>query len=433
MSADYPGLRSKMTWRLIVPLAALSFLNSIDRVNVSYAAVRMSADIGLTSASYGLGISAFFIAYLIFQYPHAALLGRIGARRWLSGSVFAWGVIGAGMAFIDGATTFYVMRFALGVAEAGLAPGMTFYISQWMPRRYRALGVAVALASVPFSMVVGGPLSGWLMDQVNPFGMAGWRWMFLLQGLPILASAFIAYAYFVDRMEQARWLTDDEKRWLAAELAKDRAAGESVGVARLIDVAGNARVWICALAWLCIMTGAYGMVFWLPQVINQIAPGHSNFEIGIISALPQAGVMVGLIVNAWHSDQTQERVWHVGLAALFAGVCLSIASIAGAGVLALMFLVGMGIGLGASQGAFWAIPTTLLQGRFALAGIALINMFGTLGGAVGPALIGMVRQRTGSFATSIFALGLLLIVAFGLLMVLRTLQRIQATSQVQPL
>lgn len=420
MTADHPGLRAKLTWRLIVPLSLLSFLNAIDRVNVSYAAVRMNADIGLTPETYGFGITCFFVAYLIFQYPHAALLGRVGARRWLFSAVFAWGLIGTGMAFVNDAHAFYALRFLLGVAESGLAPGMTFFISQWMPRRFRALAVAVALASVPFSMLVGGPISGWMMDQANPLGIAGWRWMFLLQGLPILFAAVAAYFYFVDRMEDATWLSLDEKRWLTVELEKDRTASEATGVARFSDMAGTPAVWICALAWLCIMTGAYGMAFWLPQVIDQIAPGHTNLQIGLISAVPQAGVMLGMLVNAWHSDKTQERVWHVGLSALLSGVCLSLAATAGGGMAALVLLIAMGVGLGAAQGAFWAIPTTLLQGRAALAGIALVSMFGTLGGVVGPALIGAVRERTGSFAASILALGALLIVAFVLLMLLRT-------------
>lgn len=422
MTGDYPGLRMKLTWRLIVPLSVLSFLNSIDRVNVSYAAVKMNPDIGLTPETYGFGITCFFLAYLIFQYPHASLLDRIGARRWLFGSVLAWGAIGTAMAFVTNVHMFYALRFLLGVAESGLAPGMTFFISQWMPRRFRALAVAVALASVPFSMVVGGPISGWMMDQANPLGIAGWRWMFLLQGIPILLAAFVAYGYFVDRLEQAKWLSPGEKHWLAAELEKDRNASEAVGMARFSDVANSPAVWACAFAWLCIMTGAYGMVFWLPQVIDQIAPGHSNLEIGLISALPQAGVMAGMLVNAWHSDQAQERMWHVGLSALLAGVCLSLAASAGGGLTALVLLIAMGVGLGAAQGAFWAIPTTLLQGRAALAGIALINMFGTLGGVVGPALIGMVRERTGSFAASIVALGVLLIAAFVLVMMLRAYQ-----------
>lgn len=412
----------KLTWRLILPLSALSFLNSIDRVNVSYAAVKMNPDIGLTPETYGFGITCFFLAYLVFQYPHASLLGRIGAKRWLFGSVFAWGVIGTAMAFVTNVHMFYALRFLLGMAESGLAPGMTFLISQWMPRRFRALAVAVAIASVPFSMVVGGPLSGWMMDQVNPLGIAGWRWMFLLQGIPILLAAFVAHAYFVDRLEQAKWLSPAEKEWLAVELEKDRNANEAVGVARFSDVANSPTVWACAFAWLCIMTGAYGMVFWLPQVIDQIAPGYTNLQIGLVSALPQAGLMAGMLVNAWHSDRTQERLWHVGLSALLAGVCLSLAASAGGGLIALVLLIAMGVGLGAAQGAFWAIPTTLLQGRAALAGIALINMFGTLGGVVGPALIGTVRERTGSFAASIVAISVLLIAAFVLVMMLRAYQ-----------
>lgn len=419
MSENNPALQRKLTWRLIMPLGALVFLNSIDRVNVSYAAVRMSGDIGLTPQTYGLGISAFFIAYLIFQYPHAALLNRIGARRWFFGSVLAWGLIGVGMTFVNSPEIFYVLRFLLGVSEAGLAPAMTYYISQWMPQRFRALAVAVALASVPFSMVVGGPISGWLMDQTNPIGIAGWRWMFLLQGLPILISAFAALGYFVDRMEQAQWLSADEKHWLAAELEKDRTANEAVGVTRLRDVMNSPVVWGCAFVWLCIMTGAYGLGYWLPQVISQIDPGHSNLQIGVISALPQAGVMLGMLVNAWHSDHTQERLWHVGVSALLSGVSLALAAFAGNGGLALGLLMLMGVGLGAAQGAFWAIPTTLLQGSAALAGITLINVFGTLGGVAGPALIGWVRERTGSFATAIVTLGLLLIAAFMLLLALR--------------
>jgi len=401
---DTEKLRLRLTLRLVLPLACVSLLNSLDRVNVSYAALQMTADLGMSPQQYGAGISIFFVAYVAFQLGHVWLLRRIGMRLWLCFAVFAWGCIGIGMAFAHSVATFYVLRFLLGMAEAGLGPAVTWYVSQWMPRRFRAWAVAGAMAAVPTAFVICGPLSGWLMQAGNPLGMTGWRWMFLVQSLPNLVLAFVALAYFVDRLQQARWLSGEEKSWLERELAQDSAAADTANLGRLSDVIRTREVWICSAAWFCVMVGAYGLVFWLPQVINQVAPGHDPLQLGIVSALPWTALALGMLLNAWHSDKTQERLWHVSVAALVAAICLEAATRSTSQGLALLFMAMAGLSLGATQGPFWAIPTSLFRGSASLAAIAVVNMAGTAGGIVGPSLIGIVRQRTGSFTIAITVL-----------------------------
>jgi MFS transporter, ACS family, tartrate transporter len=405
---DAARLQLRLTLRLIAPLALVSLVNSLDRVNVSYAALRMSADIGLGPQEYGFGVSLFFVGYVLFQLPHMWLLGRIGMRAWLAGAIFCWGCIGIAMAFQRSVAEFYALRFLLGVAEAGLGPGVTFYVSQWMPSRLRAWAVAGAMVAVPVSFVACGPLSGWLIEAHNPLGWPGWRWMFLMQGLPNLVLALGALGFFVDRLSEARWLSEDEKRWLAAELDRDRTARGAAELASVRQVAADPRVWLCSAAWFCVMTGSYGLVFWLPQVLSRVSPGRSPLGIGLISALPWAALGAGMLASAWHSDRTQERFWHVALASLAAAACLAGAFHPGPEALAFGCLVASGLALGATQGPFWAIPTGLFQGPAAAGAIAAVNMSGTAGGIVGPALIGMIRERTGSFEMSMSILAALL-------------------------
>ncbi len=398
------ALGGRMIRWLVLPLALLTFVNAIDRVNVSFAAHAMGADIGLSPATFGLGISAFFVAYLIFQYPHAELLRRFGMRRWLLGSVTLWGIAGLLMARVDTVGEMVAARFLLGVAEAGFAPGVTWFINRWVPAEMRAKAMATVLAAVPFSLVVGGPLCGWMLGIGNPFGIAPWRWMFVLQAIPNFVLAIAAYFYFRDDVTQSRWLNDDERAQLAP-------AAVSLPREPIRSVVGDARVWRCAITWLFVMTGSYALVFWLPQMVRQMGLGGTEFMIGTISALPQAGLVIGMLVNGWHSDRTGERRWHVGVAAIVAGMALLIAALLPSGWPALLLLVVTGTAIGAAQSVFWAVPSSMGigNGRISVTAIALISMFGTAGGILGPMLIGSLKQSTGSFVPALIVLALLLV------------------------
>ncbi len=414
-------LYRRTVWRLLLPIAVLTFINAIDRMNVSFAGQPMSRSVGLSPTTFGLGVSTFFVAYLIFQYPHALLLRRWGIRWWLLLSMTAWGVAGILMSRVQDAGDFLIARFVLGTAEAGFAPGMTWYISQWTPRATRARAMAVALSAVPFSLVVGGPLCGWLLGMQNPLGIEPWRWMFLVAAVPNFLFALLAAAYFVDRPSQARWLRGEAGRALEERIAAETAppaAQATASTGRPSAALGDARVWLCGAVWFLVMTGSYALVYWLPQIVRQLALARSEWLIGSLSALPQAALVAGLFLNARHSDRSGERVVHTALGAALAGSALLVAVLlpVGPGVLALLVVAGFGIG--ANQGVFWALPAALgVGGGQAPVGvIAVISMAGTAGGIVGPAMLGRLLELSGSHFAGILVLAGLLFLAAALLL-----------------
>jgi ACS family tartrate transporter-like MFS transporter len=401
----------KTVWRLLLPIAVLTFINSIDRMNVSFAAVQMSRDVGLTPTVFGLGVSTFFVAYLVFQYPHAFLLRRLGIRIWLLLSMTVWGIAGVMMSRVQDPGDFVVARFVLGAAEAGFAPGMTWYISQWTPRATRARAMAIALSAVPFSLVVGGPLCGWLLGMSNPLGLDEWRWMFLVSAVPNFVFAVVAAAYFVDRPRQAGWLAPGEGVRLEAQIAAE-SSGAASGFA-FADAVRDARIWLCAAIWFLVMTGSYALVYWLPQIVRQLAIADSELLIGTLSALPQAGLVAGLFLNARHSDRRGERLWHTAAGALLAGIALCVAVSLPVGPYVLVMLVIAGFGIGASQGVFWTIPAALGIGGGAvpIGVIAAVSMAGTAGGVVGPTMMGWLVQRAGTHTPAILILAGFLLAA----------------------
>ncbi|HUG72437.1 MAG TPA: MFS transporter [Steroidobacteraceae bacterium] len=404
-------LYRRTVWRLLLPIAVLTFINSIDRMNVSFAAQQMSRDVGLTPTQFGLGVSTFFVAYLLFQYPHALLLRRLGIRVWLLLSMTVWGIAGLMMTWVQDPGDFLAARFVLGAAEAGFAPGMTWYISQWTPRATRARAMAIALSAVPFSLVVGGPLCGWLLGMSNPLGLAEWRWMFLVAAVPNFLFALVAAAYFVDRPSQARWLAPGEGERLEAQIASEATSTPS-GFS-FTTALSDGRIWMCASIWFLVMTGSYALVYWLPQIVRQLAIADSEFLIGTLSALPQVGLVSGLFLNARHSDRNGERLWHTAAGAMLAGIALIAAAALPVGPSVLMMLVVAGFGIGAAQGVFWTVPAAMGVGGggVPIGVIAAVSMAGTAGGIVGPTMMGWLVDRVGSHAPAIVILAGFLLVA----------------------
>ncbi len=402
---------AKLALWLIVPIALLTFVNSIDRVNVSYAGSALSAELGLSQQQFGQGVSMFFLAYLLFQYPHVRLLKAWGIKIWLFCSILLWAVSGFWMAHIQSAAEFYAARFLLGMAEAGFAPGMTWLISQWAPPSLRARALSGALVAVPLSMVLGGPLCGWLLGIGNSLDMAAWRYMFLVIATPNLLLAVAAALYFVDSPEKARWLDDSERQWLVAEFARQEQTSAPEPAWK--EIARDPWLWRCCVTWLLVMTGSYALAFWLPQLVRQLDIGGSEFMIGTLSALPMLGLAIGLMLNGRHSDRSNERLLHVGIPSALAGIAMLVAAFLQPGwpVLALLTLTGFGIG--AAQGVFWAIPGTVRLGgdKVPVGAIALISMFGTAGGIIGPWLTGVLVESSGNFSLAIGALASLLVIA----------------------
>jgi ACS family tartrate transporter-like MFS transporter len=412
--------------RLLTPLLALLLLSTVDRANVSFAALQMNAELGLSAEAYGFGISVFFIGYILVQWPSLRVLQKLGMRRWVFLCAGTWGLAATGLAFVTSREGFYALRVLLGIAEGGFAPGVMFYLAQWIPERFRAGAISTFMLAVPVSAIGGGPLAGWLMSLDNPVGWPGWRWMLLVEGLPTLALAITAWWLLPDRPRDARWLAAHERRWLEDEIAREqlpRAATDRVSL-------WTGDLWLAGLCWFGLMAGANGMLYWLPQIIRHLSGTLTNLEIGILSALPWVGVAIGMLANARHSDRTQERHWHVSLAALIAAVFIALTPLAGQGALALSMLLIASLAMGAAQGTFWTLPPTFLAPASLAAGFALVNMCGNLAGVVIPGFIGWVRERTGSFDSPVFAVAALSAVAACAVALLRARARARGHQEV---
>lgn len=416
---DVDALNRRLTLRLIAPFLVLIVLNSLDRVNIGFAAVRMNADLGLSAQAYGFGVGLFFAGYMLCQVPAMALLQRVGLRLWITAVVLGWGLVATAMAFVQSEHGFYALRLLLGVTEAGFAPGVVYTCTQWMPQRLRAGAIAKTMLAVPISVLMGAPLSGWLMDAVNPLGWPGWRWMLLIEGIPTVLLGLAAWGYFVNKLEDARWLSAAEKRWLREQIDAEQApastAAPALGWRALF---GKPAFWAAALTWFGLLAGAYGLIYWLPLVIKEVSQ-RGNLSVSLLSALPWVGIAAGMVINARHSDRTGERHLHVALPSLLAAAGLALAAWAGASWLALAILVVGGYGLGAAQGTFWTLPPLFLPAAALPYGIALINMTGNLAGLVTPPAIGWIKQCTGAYDLPAYLIAAELMVAAGMVLLLR--------------
>ncbi len=413
-----PATYRKVMARVVAPLAFLIVLSSLDRVNVSFAALRMNADIGLDPKAYGFGVGIFFVGYLLFQLPSAAVLRRIGPRWWVAGSVIGWGSVATAMAAIQTPFHFYVLRFLLGLFESGFAPGVVWYVSQWLPQHYRARAIAGTLLAVPISVILGGPLCGALL-ALDTGSIASWRVMFAVEGLATVAAGIVALFWFVDRPAQARWLSDDEREGIETTLAAEVAAARQPGGA-LSDVLKDPILWVSAAIWFVLITGANAIIFWLPIALKTL--GRTDpLEVGILSALPWIAIGAGMILNARHSDRTGERYHHLAWPMLIAAIALFVAAIVThQGALAMAALMIGGLGLGSAQSVFWTIPTRFVGARNPGA-IATINLCGNLSSSVAPVAIGWAVAQTGSVAVPVYTLAALLLVGALLVLPLRRL------------
>ncbi len=396
------GLANDIRWRLAAPTILFLFLSSIDRVNISFASLTMNAELGLGQKEYGLAAGILFIGYLGGQFPSMLWLQRVGFRAWILTLTLIWGSAATALAFINSPLELYILRIIIGFAEGGLAPGIVLYLGQFATERERAATFALPMLAIPASLILGGPISGLLLDMPTPLGMSSWRWMFLAEGLPTIFAGIVAYFYFPDTPKQAKWIGDDGQSFLAANSATRVNRDDKNDW----SVLASPVVWLSALLWFCLLSGAHGVMFWLPQAIKQMT-GLTALEIGFVNAMPWLGVGLGMYFNSIHSDQTEERFWHVGLPALVSAVSLVGAFLVGANAMGLGLLFIAGLGLGASQGAFWALPTLLFSPRAMAVGVVAISVAGNLSGIVISRLIGVIREQTGSFAAPLYMLAAL--------------------------
>ena len=383
---------AKCAWRLIPLVVVLYIVSFIDRVNVGFAALTMNKDLGFSPSVFGFGAGVFFVGYLAFQVPANVIIALAGARRWVFCILLTWGAVSAANAFAQGPASFYALRFLLGVAEAGLFPGMVFYLTLWFPQNYRARFAAWLMAAVPIALIVGGPLSGVILGMDGVLGLHGWQWLFLLEGLPACALAFAVRLLLPDGPAAASWLTNEEKETIARRLA----AGDAVQHSELWSALHDSRVFALALVNCGIQFGLYGATLWLPQIVQ--AMGFTNRETGFVVAVPYIAGMTGMILWGRSSDRRSERIWHVALPTMLAAGGFLGASLVEDNFASLVALSCAAVGILAALGVFWSLPSMFLRGTAAAGGIGLVNTIGSLGAFVGSTLVGVLRQQTGSYA-----------------------------------
>ncbi len=400
-SARETKVLRKIALRLLPFMGLLYFTAYLDRVNVGFAALTMNRDIGLSAAAYGLGSGIFFIGYFLFEIPSNLILEKVGARRWIARIMITWGVLSAAMAFVRGPTSFYGVRFLLGVAEAGFFPGMILYLTYWFPWARRARIIAMFMLAIPLSSVVGAPVSTALLG-VSVLGLHGWQTMFLLEGIPAVLLGIAVIFLMTDRPAAAAWLTADERAVLQAALDREAqpAAGHVHGLAAAVR---SPQVWRYALVYFGVIMGNYGLSFWLPQIVKGFG-GLTNQQTGWLTALPYLVAAVAMYLWGRHSDRTGERVWHFGLPAALASAGFLLAAMAHDPSIQFAGLSAATIGVCCAAPMLWSFPTRFLRASAAAGGIALINSVGNLAGYAGPSIMGFMKEATGDYSGGLMVL-----------------------------
>ena len=392
----------KVSWRLL-PLVVVAYLIAyIDRTNVAFAALTMNKDLGISAYMYGLGAGIFFLGYALFEVPSNIVLEKVGARLWIARIMITWGIISGLMAAATGPVSFLILRFLLGVAEAGFFPGMILYFTYWFPARYRGRVISTLFIAVPLGNALASVVSGAILGMDGIWGMRGWQWLFIIEALPAVLLAFVVLILMTDRPAVANWLNADEKQWLESELATERANIETTGRLSLWRALTDARVLMLSLIYFTSVIASYGITFFLPQIVKGL--GHSNFVTGLLTSIPYVIGVIGLVLWGHSSDRRKERRWHLITASTLAAIGLAGTAFFTGSAWALATMCLATIGLYGSRPSFWPMPSLFLTGAAAAGGIALINSIGNLGGYVGPFIVGWIKQSTDSFEMGVYFL-----------------------------
>jgi MFS transporter, ACS family, tartrate transporter len=394
--------RHRIAWRLLPFLFLLYVVAFLDRMNVGAAALQMPHDLGFSEGVIGMGAGVFFLGYFLLEIPGALIAERWSARRWIARIMISWGLVTALMAFIHTSRQFYVIRFLVGAAEAGFLPGVIVYLTHWFRYQDRAKAVAFFYAANPLSYVIGSPLAGLLLG-LSWLGMRGWRWLFIIEGIPAVVLGVITIWCLTDWPNQAAWLPDDEKSWITAELQREKDAKNRRSF-RVLEALRHRDVILLTMCYFCAMTGSYGIAFWLPTILKRLS-GQSDLKVTLLAALPYIAAFITQQVNGWHSDRTRERRWHAAIPVFVCGLALAFAVLYSSN---LHMSVGLFVVAGGAfygfQPVFWAVPTLFLSESAAAASIGLINAVGNLGGFIGPMVIGYLANRTHSFSPGLLYL-----------------------------
>ena len=430
--ADVPDVgqraRRRVAYRLLPFVFLLYVINYIDRVNVSFANLRMSTDLGLSDRAYGLGVGMFYVTYVLFEILGAIIVERWSGRKWIARIMISWGIVTILTGFVRTAGQFYVARFLLGAAESSFFPGMIVYLTHWFCARDRSRSIACLYTANPAATLIGAPLAGWLL-RVHWQSLAGWRWLFIIEGLPAVLVGIITYFYMTDRPAQARWLPRDERDWLVNELKVELETKKKLRNYTIMEAFCDRRILILMAAFFLALTGALGTIYWIPTFVKRLS-GVSNQTVTSVLLAPALLGFVGLLINGWHSDRTGERHWHAAIPLLCSGLMFALVTFTRHEVpLAVLFLLlGSGF-LYAYYPAFWAIPTMMLGETAAAATLALMNSIGQLGGLAGNYTIGVLNDRTHSLTASFGFIAFVYVVAGSLILYLKRRQSLDAGQE----
>jgi len=405
----------KVTMR-IVPFLFICYLAAyLDRVNVGFAKLQMLSELNFSETVYGFGAGIFFLGYVIFEVPSNIIMHRVGARLWIARIMITWGLISGAMVFVHTPVSFYLLRFLLGVAEAGFIPGVLLYLTYWYPANRRGRITAIFLTAIPMASIFGGPLSGWILNKLSGAqGLSGWQWLFLVETIPSLILGVITLLYLDNRVASVKWLDEGEKRIIADNIARENK--EKEGFSDLSSAFKTGRVWLLGLIYFCIASGIYIISFWLPTLIKQTGVADP-LQIGLLTALPYIAAIVAMIAVNAHADQARERRWHTLIPCLVTAAGLVITALAGSNTLVAMAGLTLATaGASTAQSSFWTFPAAFLGGAAAAAGIALVNSLGNIAGFASTFLVGWMTDLTHSTSASLYLFAALLTIGGALIL-----------------
>jgi ACS family tartrate transporter-like MFS transporter len=427
-----PAILRRVTRRLVAFAFLCYVVAYIDRVNIGFAATELQRDLGLSDSAYGIGAGLFFLGYCLFEIPSNLILERVGARLWMARIMVLWGLVSMATMFVRDTTTFYSARVLLGVAEAGFFPGMVLYLTYWIPAAERARTGALFMMAAPIAMIIGAPLSEALLKLDGIAGLRGWQWLFLVEGLPAVLLGVMSLWVLTDSPEQATWLRPPERAWLAETMRRERETRGATGHRSIAASLASPRLWLLSTIYFLNALATYGIFLWLPRILKE-SSGLDGLALSAVTAIPFAAALAGMVLIGRHSDRTGERKWHVAACALTAaaGLLVAVAFQSSLPLLVLGFTLSQ-IGQRSVLSVFWAIPPMFLAGTAAAAGIALINSIGNLGGAVGPSVMGWLREGTSTYTAGLLVLACVLVLEAALVISLRLPGRSAPLNVSQP-
>jgi ACS family tartrate transporter-like MFS transporter len=414
------ALVRKLKIRLLPFLFVLFVLAFIDRINLGFAALTMNQELAITTQQFGFAAGIFFWGYFLFEIPSNLILHKIGARVWIARILITWGAIATLTGFVHSVHQLYVARFALGIAESGYFPGIVLYLGYWFRQREKAQAIALILIGIPVASILGGPISGFILDHARWLGLSSWRWLLILEGVPAATLAFLVPFLLPSKPGEAKFLTADEKAWIAEKLEREdrlklAAKKQSISVARTLL---NPRVWHVACIGFCHGFASYTFSFWLPQVMKSLFGGRSNTLVGIAVMIPSLLALVAMVVASRHSDRTLERRYHLAILSVLAGIAFLLLGVPRSPLFSVVLFSAVAVGNYSFLPIFFSLPGEFLTGSSAAAGIALVTSVTNLGGFAGPFTVGLIRQRTGSFYPGLICAGIFFLVSASLAFVL---------------